>query len=249
MNNYNTYINTVENEEFPHRQAIEVRMETCSGMNVNRNNQNLALEEKAASQHAGPSLALGPPGSQMAPGEEAETSGTALSGRKWYIEFNKSGIWELENTSWYKPESNPTNICNVFLWWQAECGQVLCVALSKTRRLFFLNVNQGVWGVQENKPTVPDTTPKKVCFRISNTNMQKSDTSSPPSWRRGRAGVWSAGKQSQRPAGWPAGWVWSELIWALLTSWSYLCPSPANQRKEEKQIKPQRVLDKWYAAV
>lgn len=44
--------------------------------------RNLVLEEMAASRHAGPSPGPGPPGSQMAPGAEAETSGTARSGGK-----------------------------------------------------------------------------------------------------------------------------------------------------------------------
>lgn len=41
----------------------------------------LALEGKVASQHVGPSQVPGPPESQMAPSGEAETWGTARSGR------------------------------------------------------------------------------------------------------------------------------------------------------------------------
>lgn len=43
---------------------------------------NLALEGKAASRHVGPTRVPGPPESQMAPSGEAETSGTARSGRE-----------------------------------------------------------------------------------------------------------------------------------------------------------------------
>lgn len=43
-------------------------------------------------------------------------------------------------------ESNLTNICDVFLWWQAECRQVLCVALSNARRLLSLSTNQTAGG-------------------------------------------------------------------------------------------------------
>lgn len=42
--------------------------------------RNLVLEETAASRRAEPSPRPGPPGSQMAPGAEAETSGTVRSG-------------------------------------------------------------------------------------------------------------------------------------------------------------------------
>lgn len=43
---------------------------------------NLALEGKEASRHVGPTRVPGPPESQMAPSGEAETSGTARSGRE-----------------------------------------------------------------------------------------------------------------------------------------------------------------------
>lgn len=49
---------------------------------LSEESRNLALGGKAASQHAGPSPVPGPPESQRAPGGEAATSGTALSGRK-----------------------------------------------------------------------------------------------------------------------------------------------------------------------
>ncbi len=72
-----------------------------------------------------------------------------------------------------------------------------------------------------------------VSISTLNHITQKLDTSSPPSWRRGRAGVWSAGRRSRRRAGWPAGWVWSGQIWARLTGWSFRCPSPARQEERE----------------
>lgn len=56
--------------------------------------RNLVLEEKAASQHAGPSLAPGPPESQTAPSVEAETSGTDRSGGERNVQVDISSVWE-----------------------------------------------------------------------------------------------------------------------------------------------------------
>lgn len=128
--------------------------------------RNLVLEEKAASQHVGPSLAPGPPESQTAPSVEAETSGTDRSGGERNVSVDISSVWEnagqiaLQCVScdsrrkrtkvWLSLtvifESNLTNICDVFLWWQAECRQVLCVALSNARRLLSLSTNQTAGG-------------------------------------------------------------------------------------------------------
>lgn len=94
--------------------------------------RNLALEGKAASQHAGPSLVPGPPESQTAPSGEAETSGTAQSGGEtqtsssiYPVSGNYSFICIILNlaVNMYKiinvyiciSKPNLTNICNVFL--------------------------------------------------------------------------------------------------------------------------------------
>lgn len=67
--------------------------------------RNLALEGKAASQHVGPSLVPGPPEKQMAPNGEAETSGTALSGRE------KQSIYSLT----YPVSGSCSIICTVLV--------------------------------------------------------------------------------------------------------------------------------------
>lgn len=58
--------------------------------------------------------------------------------------FKWHQLWFRNDFNWmswciFKP--NRTNICNVFLRWQAESGQVLCIALSKTRLLLSLHTN------------------------------------------------------------------------------------------------------------
>lgn len=60
-------------------EPIEIKIKN---KNQNCSIRNLALEEKAASQHVRPSLRQGPPASQKAPSEEAETSSTVLSIKK-----------------------------------------------------------------------------------------------------------------------------------------------------------------------
>lgn len=110
---------------------------------------NLVLEEMAASQHAGPSPAPGLLGSQKAPGAEAETSGTDRSGRKerrvsTAVLLNKKGakhfFFLLLRCIIF--ESGPTNIGDVLLRRQAECRQVLGVALSETGSLLCLSMDQ-----------------------------------------------------------------------------------------------------------
>lgn len=49
---------------------------------------------------------------------------------------------------WVNPD-----ICDVFLRWQAECGKVFCVALSKTRCLVFLNEKQDNMSPREQTHT------------------------------------------------------------------------------------------------